>query len=111
VPFLTDATLRVLWSVNVSLVVGVAANLVYLVYDGLWLRSLGGMATTGIGLLVLTRTWQVFPFDFGDDQTGARMLARFVLAVAIVGSILGLVVQAVWLARWLAGYRAGARAT
>src|SRR5262249_49236764 len=52
-PFLTDDTRRVVDLVNLSIVAGVFLNLVYLVYDAPWLKSLGDLAITGIGLAVL----------------------------------------------------------
>ncbi len=49
-PFLTSDTTQVLGLVNLCLAAGIAANLVYLAYDPPWLKSLGDLATTGIGL-------------------------------------------------------------
>ena len=49
-PFLTSDTGQVLWLFNLSLAAGIAANFVYLAYDPPWVRSLGDLATTGIGL-------------------------------------------------------------
>ena len=101
IPFLTSATDQVLWLVNLSLAAGIAANLVYLTYDPQWLKSLGDLATTGIGLAAAIRIWQVFPFDLSSGwSTGVRAL----LAVVIAGSCIALVVQIVTLARWLTGH-------
>jgi len=61
IPFLTSDTAQVLWLVNLCLAAGIAANLVYLAYDRPWLKSLGDLATTGIGLAAAIRVWQVFP--------------------------------------------------
>jgi len=99
VHFLTDDTGQVLWLVNLSLVVSVAANAVYIAHDPAWLKSIGDLVTTGIGLAVLARLWQVFPFDFSGYSVNWGALARFVLVVAIVGSIIGIVVQVVSLIR------------
>jgi hypothetical protein len=49
-PFLTSDAGQVLWLVNLSLAAGIAGNAVYLAYDPPWVRSLGDLATTGIGL-------------------------------------------------------------
>jgi Ca2+-transporting ATPase len=62
-PFLTSDTGQVLWLVNLSLTAGIPVNVVYLAYDPPWVRSLGDLATTGIGPAVAIRVWQVFPFD------------------------------------------------
>lgn len=97
-PPLTDATEQVLWWVNASLWVGVAANVVLLAYDPRWLKALTDLLTTAVGLVVLRRIWQVFPFDFRAGTYDWALIVRIVLVVAIVGSIIGLVVQLVTLA-------------
>jgi predicted membrane protein len=80
-------------------VAGLVANLVYLVNDAPWLKALGDLVTTGIALAVLTRVWQVFPFDFGESTVDWPLFVRFVLIVAIVGTVIGLVVQFLTLVR------------
>ncbi|HYN94333.1 MAG TPA: hypothetical protein VES42_10845, partial [Pilimelia sp.] len=50
VPFLTDGTRQVLVLVNVSLAVGLVANLVYPAYDPPWFKGLGDLLATGIAL-------------------------------------------------------------
>jgi hypothetical protein len=94
VPFLTDEMTQVLALLNVSLVVGAVVNLVYLIDDPPWLTAAGGIVTTGIGIAVLVRMWQVFPFDFDG---GWSVAARVLLVLAILGSIAGIVVQTVTL--------------
>ncbi|HUK72614.1 MAG TPA: hypothetical protein VLW50_28265 [Streptosporangiaceae bacterium] len=101
IPFLTSDTTQVLWLVNLCLAAGIAANLVYLAYDPPWLKSLGDLATTGIGLAAAIRIWQVFPFDLSSGWSTA---VRVLLIVAIAGSCIALVVQIVTLARWLTGH-------
>jgi hypothetical protein len=96
VPFLTDDTVRVLDLVNLALVVGAAVNVLYLVYDARWFVALGGLATTGVGLVVLTRIWQVFPFAFGSGFNWA-LVVRLLLVLAMVGSGVALIVQLVQL--------------
>jgi hypothetical protein len=100
IPFLTSDTEQVLWLVNLSLAAGIAANVVYLAYDPPWLKSLGDLATTGIGLAAAIRIWQVFPFALSSGWSAA---VRALLVVAIAGSCIALVVQIVSLARWRTG--------
>jgi hypothetical protein len=100
IPFLTSDTGQVLWLVNLSLSAGIAANAVYLAYDPPWLKSLGDLITTGIGLAAAIRIWQVFPFAMSSGWSTA---VRVLLVVAIAGSCLALVVQIVSLARWFTG--------
>jgi hypothetical protein len=101
-PFLTDAAGQVMWLVNLSVAAGLAANLVYLAYDPPWLKALGDLATTGIGLAAAIRIWQVFPFSFHGSAWPVTV--RALLIVAIAGSCIALVVQAVLLARALGGH-------
>lgn len=99
VPFLTEDTSQVLGLVNVSLVAGLVCNLIYVLANPAWLKSLGDLLTTGIGLVVLVRVWQVFPFNFGDSAVDWALVARVLLVVGIVGSAIGIVVQFVSLLR------------
>jgi hypothetical protein len=103
IPFLTSDTTQVLWLVNLTLAAGIAANAVYLAYDPPWLKALGDLATTGIGLATAIRIWQVFPFDL---SSGWAATVRALLVVCITGSCIALVVQIVTLARWLTGHTA-----
>jgi len=78
ISFLTNDTTQVLWLVNLSLAAGIAANLVYLAYDPPWLKSLGDLATTGIGLAAAIRVWQVFPLTChraGQQRCGCCWLS------------------------------------
>jgi hypothetical protein len=99
-PFLTSDISQVLWLVNLSLAAGIAASAVFLAYDPPWLKSLGDLATTGIGLATVIRVWQVFPFDV---SSGWSIAVRVLLMVAIIGSCIALVVQVISLARWFTG--------
>jgi hypothetical protein len=69
------------------------------VTDPPWLKSLGDLATTGIGLVAIIRVWQVFPFDFGDSSFDWALLVRIMLAVGFFGSVVALIVQIVTLGR------------
>lgn len=97
IPFLTSETSQVLALVNVSLAVGLAVNAVYLAADPPWLKSLGDLIIAGIGLAVVIRLWQVFPFEF--HPAGWATVVRVLLGLAIAGFCIGIVVQAVSLLR------------
>lgn len=92
VPFLTDELEQVLGLLNLSLVIGIGVNLVYLFRDPPRLRALGDLITTGVGLLVMLRLWQVFPVDL---DPGWALLARAMLGLGILGSAFG-IGTAVW---------------
>lgn len=100
-PFLTSEMSQVLWLVNLALAAGIAANAVYVAYDPPWLKSLGDLVTTGIGLAAAILIWQVFPFGLSSGWSTA---VRVVLVIAIAGSCVALVAQVVSLARWFTGH-------
>jgi hypothetical protein len=100
-PFLTDDFALVLGIVNASIVAGVVANSVYVVLDPPWLRALGDIITTGVGLAALVRLWQVFPVDFPPAFVDLDVVARWVLAIGIIGSVIGIVAAAARLVRAL----------
>jgi hypothetical protein len=92
VPFLTAEAASVLVLVNLSIVTNLAANAVYLVYDEAWLKALGSILTTTVGMITLVRIWQVFPFDFGGSSINWQLVTRFLLIIGIVGSDIGIIV-------------------
>ena len=87
------------------LIVGLVVAVVESVQDPGWLVALGSLATTSIGVVVLTRFWQVFPFDFGDTSFNWALLTRAGLVVCLVGALIGFVAQVVTLIRALSGAR------
>ena len=95
VPFLTARTEQVLGWVAASLIAGLGANAAYLLTDPPWLKSLGDLVITGIGLVAIIRVWQVFPFDFGDASFDWALLMRILLGIAFFGSIAAMIVQSV----------------
>ncbi len=103
VPFLTDNTSQVISLLNVSIVVNIAANLVYMIYDAARWKAAGDLLTTGVGYIVLIRIWNVFPFDFSGSTFDWTFVARLVLVVAMVGAAIGMVVQFVSLVRLAGG--------
>ena len=103
--FLTDDFTLVLPLVNASLVAGIVANAVFILLDPVWLRALGDIVTTSVGLAAMVRLWQVFPFDFTQTFVDLEVVARVVLVVGIAGSVIGIVVAVGRLVRSLA--RAG----
>ena len=102
-PFLTEETPLILGLVNLSLIAGVIINLVNLALDLAPVKALGDLILLGIGLAVLVRAWQVFPFDFADSGFDWALLVRAILAVAFFGSIIGIIAQLVILIRSLTG--------
>ncbi len=93
--FLTADTRQAVGLVNLSLVAGIAANVVYLVRDTPRVKALGDLITTGIGLAATVRIWQVFPFDFAGYTWDWARLVRIALVIAVIGAAIGLVIQVV----------------
>lgn len=91
VPFLTEATVLVIGLVNASILVNLAANLVYLMTDPPWLKALGTMLTTAVGILAMVRIWQVFPFDFDGASFDWSLVVRILLGLGIVGGAIGII--------------------
>ena len=100
-PFLTDDFAAVLWLVNATIVSGVLANAVYVIHDPPWVRALGDVVTTSIGLAALVQLWQVFPIAFAESTVDLDLIARWVLAVGIAGIVVGIVAGAARLVRAL----------
>ena len=96
-PFLTSDMDQVIGLMNVSIVVHLAANAIYVVWDPRWLRSIGEIVTSAIGVLVVARLWQVFPFDTAEDWSGWGLVTHLVLVLGVVGSAIGVVSGAVHL--------------
>jgi len=101
VPFLTDDTAQVLWLVNASILAGIVANCVYPVWDPRWLRAVGDIVTTSIGLAAMVQLWSVFPFAFGDAAINWDLVARWVIGVGIAGSVIAIIVALYQLGRLL----------
>jgi hypothetical protein len=89
VPFLTAETADVIDWVNLSIWVGVAANVLYLLADPVALKALGDVVTTAVGMVVVVRIWQVFPFDVSSTW---ELVLRVLLVLGMVGSGIGILV-------------------
>ena len=106
IAFVTEDAEQLLTLLIASLVAGIIANLIYLVFDRTWVKALGDLITVGISLALLVRTWLVFPFAFVDASVDWVLIIRVVLAVSIGGCVIALVVQLVVLVRELSRGRA-----
>ena len=98
VPVLTSETTLVLGLVNASIAVNLVANLVYLVWDPVWLKALGELVTTAVGVLASVRFWQVWPLDL-DPGSGWDVLARVAVGLGIVGGCIGIIASVAKFAR------------
>ncbi len=101
VPFLTAETTEVLGLVNASIAAGLVANLVYVVWDPPWLKALGDLVTTFVGVLASVRIWQVWPLDL-PAASAWDVVARVACGLAVVGGLIGIVASLVRFWRALA---------
>jgi hypothetical protein len=99
VPFLTSRVPEVLGIINASLIAGIVANLVYVLWDPPRLRALGDLVTLSIGIVAMTQTWQVFPFDFSAYSFNWELVTRILIVVGIAGSAIAIIVALVTLVR------------
>lgn len=98
-PWVTADLGRVLPFINASLGASVAANVIYLVYDGPWFKGPAELGLLVISLVSTVRLWQVFPFDFSAYDFAWGTLARWLLGLALFGICVALLVQVAQLAR------------
>ena len=86
-PFLTNVFEDLLPWVNVSLVAAIAVNLVWTWRDPAWFKRLAQLVLNAISLVVIVRSWQIFPLDFTGYWAGWEPLARVALGIACFGVI------------------------
>lgn len=87
--FLTPSAAEVVPVFTAALWVGVGVNVLLLVADPRWLRGLTDMVTSVVGILVLVRVWEVFPFTFADTVWG--LLTRMIVVLGLVGCAIGVI--------------------
>jgi len=95
VPFITGDWVDILWAVRLSLVAGIMANAMYIVYDADWFRHLTGIVTGALALLSMAVTYTVFPFhlpsEFIAEVMRLGMLAAMLgLTIAIIAGLVHL---------------------
>ena len=94
-PFLTEEFAEVVPWISFSLIVSIAANLVYQVDDSPTVKSLGQIVVNLISIQVTFVMLTVFPFDFSASQFDWEPVTRLVLILAIVGAGVGAIVEGV----------------
>lgn len=93
VPWITGDFADVVPVLSVSIIVGIVANVMYMLSDDRRVKALGEAATTIVGLIALIMLLRVFPFDFAAYSFNWEVVSRGILVVAIVGSVVGIVVS------------------
>lgn len=93
--FLTDAVDEILPLLRISLAASLAVNLLYVVFDPPWFKSLTQVGLSGIALAVVVKTYRVFPFDFSAYEFNWATTTRVVLIVTMVALGLAILAEAV----------------
>jgi hypothetical protein len=92
-PFLTDEWTRVLPVLTASFVVGIVANVLFLFYDGVWLKASLEAVEGAFGIAVSLQVWRVFPFDFTGYAFPWETVVRVLLVLSIIGSAIAILVS------------------
>jgi hypothetical protein len=101
VPFLSADFANVLGLINLSVGVGIALNMIYLIADPHRWKPAGDLVNTAVGLAVLVRFWRVFPFEFPAASIDWALVVRALLVLGAGGCVVGLAVQLAMLLRSL----------
>lgn len=110
-PFLTADFDRLLPWIDASLAATIAVNLLWAWRDPAWFRHLGQISLNLLNIIVVVRTWQIFPLDFSHYWTGWEVLARMAIAVGFFGLIIDTITRTVALGRTAKTSGAWRRAT
>jgi uncharacterized membrane protein SirB2 len=94
-PFLTQEFADVVPWISASLLVSIAANLIYQFNDSPAVKSTGQILVNLVSIAVSYVVLQVFPFDFSSYAFNWAPIARIVLILAIVGSGIGVLTEAI----------------
>lgn len=85
ISFITDVFTQVLWIINLSIVVTILGNVMFLVYDPSWFRHLTKAVMNTFGFIVTYTLYIVFPFSFSQSYTVfAVKLALIIIMVLLV---------------------------
>lgn len=107
-PWLTPEFGDVLPILNLALVFNIAVNVLFMFYDEPWLKSITQIVANVLAIVVLARTWQVYPFDFSAYDFPVDISAfdldwdlvtHFILGLAIFGTTIAVVLEIVKLVR------------
>jgi hypothetical protein len=91
--FLTQEWTRVLPVLTASFVVGIVANVLFLFYDGVWLKASLEAVEGAFGIAVSVQVWRVWPFDFTGYLFPWETVVRVLLVLSIVGSAIAILVS------------------
>jgi len=86
ISFITDAFSQVLWAINLSIVVTIVGNVMFLVYDPAWFRHLSKAVMNTFGFIAAYTLYVVFPLSFSQSYT--VFAVKFALIIVMVVLVL-----------------------
>ena len=85
-----DVNTIVEW-INISLIVGILLNLVYIVWDPIPLRRLGDALTAALSFVVTFKILTVYPFTFTSADSFWEFALIGLLWLGLIGAAIGVV--------------------
>lgn len=94
-PFLTSDFTAVLWLVNISLVLTIIFNIVFLAFNSARVRALLKMVLNMISFFVALSFYFIYPLDFSSVSYGDTLdlVAKILIIIGIIGSVIGAVAE------------------
>lgn len=93
ISFITSAWIETLWILNLSLVVTIIGNLLFLYYHPQWFRSLAQIVMSAFAFWAIKTLYAVFPFSF--SQSSLDLLTWFILIILMLGVAISILVEGV----------------
>jgi hypothetical protein len=92
-PFVTADAVDVVPLVNATIVVTMLANVLYIIEDRPRFKAAGEVITGLVGIVALSATLSVYPFDFSAYTFPWEVLTTFVLWIALIGTGISIIVN------------------
>ncbi len=94
-PFLTQDFEEVLPLISLSLGVALVSNVLFLVYDAGWFKSICQITQSAVSFAATLQLYRVFPFDFSPYEFDWALVVQVLLILGLVGIAISVVVELV----------------
>ena len=84
--FITDKFVAVLWALNLSIAVQIAANFMLIFYNPLFLHYLAETGIALVSLIAVFVLYTVFPFDFSFVGDWLNLIVKIALLIGVIGT-------------------------
>ena len=95
VPYLTNDFIRCLWAINLSFVVTIFTNFIFIFFDRKWFHSLMEAFGTVFSFLSTYVFWQIFPLDINATWAYWVNIGLIVLLVLTALSFISQIMHAI----------------